>query len=162
MSDKWSRRRLMQATGLAALAPASSASAQSAGAKVSWPPPEGPDTPKICLGISGGADEKALRQLKQIGVDYVLMGGPRIPWDEADLRDRMDRFKAGGITIINMMISGFNDVIWGRPGADAQIENVIKSIRVAGKVGLPVIEYNFYANRLMEGYKRNSAAVVLD
>ena len=41
----------------------------------------------------------------------------------------------------------------GPSGADAQIENIIKSIRAAGKVGLPVIEYNFYANRLMEGYK---------
>ena len=94
-----------------------------------------------------------MRRYKQIGVDYVLMGGPRAPWEEADLRARMDRYKAAGITIINMMIGGFDDVIWGKPGADAQIENVIKSIRVAGKVGLPVVEYNFYANRLMEGYK---------
>jgi mannonate dehydratase len=30
---------------------------------------------------------------------------------------------------------------------------VIKSIRAAGKAGLPVIEYNFYAHRLTEGYK---------
>ena len=51
------------------------------------------------------------------------------------------------------MISGFNDVIWGRPGADEQTENVIKSIRAAGKAGLPVIESNFYAHRLTEGYK---------
>src|SRR4051812_24027625 len=65
----------------------------------------------------------------------------------------MDRYKAAGITIINMMISGFDDVIWGKPNADAQIENVITSIRVAGKVGLEVVEYNFYAHRLTEGYK---------
>ena len=31
------------------------------------------------------------------------------------------------------MISGFNDVILGRPGADAQIEQVIASIRAAGR-----------------------------
>lgn len=97
-----------------------------------------------------------MRNLKQIGVDYVLMGGPRIPWTEEALRAIMDRFKAHGISVINMMISGFNDVIWGRPGADAQIENVIKSIRAAGKVGLPVIEYNFYAHRLIEGYKEET------
>jgi mannonate dehydratase len=139
---------MMQTAGAAALAPAALRAAAS-----SWPPPEGPQTPKICLGTGGNSDEAALKRLKQIGVDYVLMGGPRIPWEEADMKARMDRFKAAGITIINMMIGGFNDVIWGRPGADAQIENVIKSIRVAGNVGLPVIEYNFYANRLMEGYK---------
>jgi mannonate dehydratase len=139
---------MMQAAGAVALAPAGSLAAQT-----SWPPAEGAHTPKICLGVPGNADEAALRGLKQIGVDYVLMGGPRIPWDETELRTRMDRFKAAGITIINMMISGFNDVIWGRPGRDAQIEDVIRSIRAAGRVGLPVIEYNFYAHRLTEGYK---------
>ena len=30
---------------------------------------------------------------------------------------------------------------------------MIASIRAAGRAGLPVVEYNFYANRLMEGYK---------
>jgi mannonate dehydratase len=94
-----------------------------------------------------------MRRLKQVGVDYVLTGGPPIPWTEADVRTRMDRFKSGGLTLCNMMISGFDDVIWGRPGADAQIEKVIASIRAAGKAGLPVIEYNFYAHRLIEGYK---------
>jgi mannonate dehydratase len=141
----------MQAAGAAALAPVSLANAQRSSAQ--WPPALGPNTPKICLGAPPNADEATMRRYKQIGVDYVLMGGPRAPWEEADLRARMDHYKAAGITIINMMIGGFDDVIWGKPGADAQIENVIKSIRVAGKVGLPVVEYNFYANRLMEGYK---------
>ena len=148
MTDKWSRRRMMQAAGATALSPMASPAAE-----VSWPPAQGAGTPRICLGTSPTLDEKGMRALKQIGVNYVLMGGPRAPWDEADLRARMDRFKAGGLTIVNMMIAGINDVIWGRPGADAQIENVIQSIRAAGKVGLPVIEYNFYAHRLVEGYK---------
>ena len=151
MPDRLSRRQLMQAAAVAALAPTGLANAQRSSAQ--WPPALGPNTPKICLGAPPNADEATMRRFKQIGVDYVLMGGPRAPWEEADLRARMDRYKAAGITIINMMIGGFDDVIWGKPGADAQIENVIKSIRVAGKVGLPVIEYNFYANRLIEGYK---------
>jgi mannonate dehydratase len=120
---------------------------------VLWPPELGPDTPKICMGRSSQTDAAAMRQLKQVGVDYVLMSGGRTPWDESELRARMERFEANGLTICNMMISGFPDVIYGRPGRDEQIENVIQSIRTAGKVGLPVIEYNFYANRLMEGYK---------
>jgi len=116
-------------------------------------PSEGKNTPKICLGVPANTDEAAMRRLKQIGVDNVLTGGPRIPWQEADIRSLIERFKAGGLTVCNMMISGFNDVIWGRPEAEAQIENVIQSIRAAGKAGLPVIEYNFYAHRLIEGYK---------
>ena len=144
-----SRRQMMQAAGAAAaLAPGGFAQRG-----VSWPPAEGTGTPRLCLGAPANSDAAALRRYKQIGVDYVLMGGPKIPWDETALRAQMDRFKAGGITIINMMISGFNDVIWGKSGAEAQTEDVIKSIRVAGKVGLPVVEYNFYAHRLIEGYK---------
>ena len=140
----------MQVAGAATL-PAGVASAQRSSGQ--WPPALGPNTPKICLGAPPNADEAVMRRYKQIGVDYVLMGGPKSPWEEAELRERMDRYKGAGIAIINMMIGGIDDVIWGRPGADAQIENVIKSIRVAGKVGLPVIEYNFYAHRLIEGYK---------
>jgi len=114
---------------------------------------ESKDTPKICLGVAATLDESGMRRVKQIGVDYVLTSGPKIPWTEDDIRDRIDRFRAGGLTLCNMMISGFNDVIWGRPGADAQIADVIASIRAAGKAGLPVVEYNFYAHRLIEGYK---------
>jgi mannonate dehydratase len=55
--------------------------------------------------------------------------------------------------VINLMIGGLNDIIYGGPNRDRQIEDIIASIRAAGKVGLPVIEYNFYAHRLIEGYK---------
>lgn len=119
-------------------------------------PSEGRDTPKICLGVPGAVDEAGMRRIKQIGVDHVLTGGPRIPWDEGDIRARIERFRAGGLTLCNMMISGFDEVIWGRPEADAKIADVIASIRAAGKAGLPVIEYNFYAHRLTEGYKAES------
>ena len=153
MASRISRRTALQSIGAAALAAAAPAPAVSAQPpRFARMPQEGPDTPKICLGYVP-ADEAGMRRVKQIGVDYVLTGGPRIPWDEADIRARIDRFKAGGLTLYNLMISGFNDVIWGRPGADAQIADVITSIRAAGRAGLPVIEYNFYANRLMEGYK---------
>ena len=50
-------------------------------------PAEGKDTPKICLGYPA-ADDAGMRRVKQIGVDNVLMGGPRIPWEEADIRGR--------------------------------------------------------------------------
>ena len=42
--------------------------------------------------------------------------------------------------------------ILGRAGADSDIEKVSESIRVAGKVGIPVVEYNWYALRAMGGY----------
>jgi len=151
MTTRFSRRQVLQLGGLAALSPAA-LSAQISGSTTEWPPKLGPGTPRICLG-AGRSEEAHLRQLKQVGVDYVLMGGPRIPWTEESLRQILDRYKAGGITVINMMIGGMNDIIHGGPNRDREIENLIASIRAAGKAGLPVIEYNFYAHRLTEGYK---------
>ena len=145
MNTDLSRRRMMQAAGATTLAPSLMAAP---GDK--WPIVEGPNTPKLCLG--GARDEAGMRRIKQIGVNYVLSGGGRIPWQEAELKAQMDRYKAAGITVCNLMIGGFNNAIYARPGRDEEIEKVRQSIRAAGKVGLPVVEYNWYAHRAMEGY----------
>ena len=87
-----------------------------------------------------------------MGVDHVISGGGRIPWEEKWLKELMDRYRANGLTLGNLMIGGFNNAIYARPGRDEDIGKVIQSIRVAGKAGLPVIEYNWYAHRAMEGY----------
>ena len=145
MDSDLTRRGMMQAVGATALAP----SVLSAAAR-GWPLVEGPNTPKICLG--GARDAAGMRRIKQLGVDYVLGGGGRMPWQEADLRSQMERYKAGGLTVCNLMVGGFNNAIYGRPGRDEEIDRVRQSIRAAGKAGLPVIEYNWYAHRAMEGY----------
>ena len=154
MSDYLSRRKLIQIAGLAALA-----TPMSRAATIPGPRAVGKDTPKICLeaglggpGPAGSGDEAAARRLRQLGVDHVLSGGGRMPWEESQLRDRMDRLKANGLTLGNLMIAGFSNAIYARSARDEDIEKVIQSIRVAGKVGLPVIEYNWYAHRAMEGY----------
>jgi len=153
MNSDVSRRRMMQAAGATALAPSVMRAAAAA-----WPRVEGPSTPKLCLEtyagrLSAGAQEEAgMRRVKQLGVDYVLSGGPRIPWQEADIRARIESLKKGGLTLYNLMIGGFPNTIYGRPGRDEEIEKVRESIRAAGRAGLPVIEYNFYAHRAMEGY----------
>jgi mannonate dehydratase len=148
MEGRLSRRELARIAGAAALAP----SAAQAAAKRKWPIVEGPETPKLCMISSPNPTERSLRRIKQLGVDYVLMSGPKIPWEESQLRAILERHKEGGLTVWNMMISGFPNTLYGRPGRDEEIENVQRSIRAAGKAGLPVIEYNFYAHRLTEGY----------
>jgi mannonate dehydratase len=153
------RRTLLKTMGATALLGAVPATDAAAVQTPTYPvtfrgmPGDGPGRPRICLGAPATADEGQLRRLKQIGVSHVLMGGPPAPWKEEEIKARLDRFKAGGIEIINMMIGGFNDVIWGGPKAEEQTANVAESIKVAGRLGLPVIEYNFYAHRLTEGYK---------
>jgi mannonate dehydratase len=119
---------------------------------VEWPVKIGENMPRLTLGISSNASVAEMKRIKQLGVDYVLTGGPRIPWTENSLREIMDRFKAEGLTVINMMIGDHPHTIYGREGRDQEIKQIQDSLRAAGAVGLPIVEYNFYAHRLLEGY----------
>jgi mannonate dehydratase len=160
---KISRRSLIQSAGMAALA----SSPASAAGTMPENKFEGNDTPKICLALSdagsgvGGRgqgspqftpEQMQARRLRQLGVDHVLSGGPRIPWEESQLKEQVAHLKANGLTLGNLMISGFDNAIYARSNRDDDIAKVIASIHAAGRAGLPVIEYNWYAHRAMEGY----------
>ena len=119
--------------------------------------PEGAGTPKICLQIEGDpsphqVDETTMRRVTQLGVTHVLMVGPEIPWQEGQIRALVERLRSGGLSLGNLMIGGFTNTLYGRPGRDEEIRKVQQSIRAAGAAGVPVVEYNFYAHRLVEGY----------
>ena len=90
-----SRRSFLGTSGGLALTRAL-APARAHGAPADWPPSEGRHTPKLCLGIGSNADDAQMRRFKQIGVDHVLMGGPRVPWTEEALGALVGRFRAGG------------------------------------------------------------------
>ena len=107
--------------------------------------------PKITLWLDD-LETATLRRVRQLGVEYVCMGGPAIPWSEVELMRRMGVLLAGGLKLGLLMVGGFPNAIYGRPGRDEEIEKVCASIRAAGRVGLPVVEYNFYAHRIVEGY----------
>lgn len=116
-------------------------------------PQEGPDTPKIAAPIGGSGDlTLAIRRVTQLGVTHVLGGGGPIPWTAGQLQPMVDQLKAAGVTLGNLMIAGFPKTIYGQPGRDQEIEKVKQSIETAGKLGIPVVEYNFYAHRAIEGY----------
>jgi mannonate dehydratase len=155
-----SRRSLIKGLAATGLAPALLrfvASAQSH-EKPWWlgdgMPQEGADTPKIAcaINLSGGVAEAAIRGVVQLGVYHVLSGGSALPWTAGDLQALVDKLKTNGVTLGNLMISGFPNTIYGRPGRDEEIEKVRQSIQAAGMAGIAVVEYNFYAHRAMEGY----------
>lgn len=123
-------------------------------ASCQWPIKEGPKTPKLILNCPASASQSHMRMIKQIGADHVLMSGPKLPWDLVHLKEIMDKFSKEGLAVSNMMISGFPNVIYGKAERDAEIEMVQRSLKAAGQAGIPVVEYNFYAHRLTEGYFR--------
>jgi mannonate dehydratase len=154
-----SRRAALQAAALTPLA----ASLMEGAGQVPPAPKESKDTPKIALGMGDGgmrggpgADRSAaVKRIKQLGVDNVLSGGPGpLPWTEESLTRVMEPWKAGGIQVGNLMIGLSTDILYGKKGnkRDEDIEKIKQSIIASGKVGLPVVEYNFYAHRAMEGY----------
>lgn len=150
------RRTLVGSLASAALLPSSAALAQKQDQQ--WTPgpgmvQESADTPKIGAPINlRGLDDAAMRRVKQLGVNWVLSGGPSIPWQQDEIQEFVSRLKTGGLTLGNLMIGGFPNTLYGRPGRDEEIEKVKQSIRAAGKAGVPVVEYNFYAHRAIEGY----------
>src|SRR5215469_3886667 len=155
-----SRRSLIKAMGAATVAPvlAPLAAVGQDAPKPWWlgngMPQESVTTPKIACGIDvrNGVTDEAIRNVVQIGVYHLLSNGPAIPWTVNHLQPIVDKLKAGGVRLGNLMITGFPNVVCGRPGRDAEIDKIRQSIQAAGQVGLPVVEYNFYAHRAMEGY----------
>ncbi len=178
MESNFSRRNLVKGIATSVLAPAllPVVAAPQSSSKPDWMgngmPQEGPDTPKLASSInfgwagsaapSGsqpgtvmgqGLTQEAIRGVVQIGVYHVLGGGPpALPWDTSVLQPAADKLKAAGVTLGNLMINLHTDILYGRPGRDTEIEKIKQSIQAAGKVGIPVVEYNFYAHRAMEAY----------
>src|SRR5262249_35411310 len=121
--------------------------------------------PKIAVGMGdsfvagagrGAASDASAgpRRIKQLGVNHVLSGGPRPPWTEEAPTRLIEALNAVGIPGSDLMINLSPDILYGKAGdkRDHDIEDIKASIVAAGKVGLPVVEYNFYAHRAMEGY----------
>ena len=135
----------MHAAGVAALTPAARSAPSAA-----WPILEGPNTPKICL--DAPYTESAMRRVKQLGVNYALGGGSPLPWKEADIRDRIARYRAGGLEMVRLSVPYFPAVVFARPERDQVIDQLRDSIRAAARAGLKLIEYNFYSHRAYEGY----------
>jgi mannonate dehydratase len=151
------RRALLGASGAALATPALAA----------WPeagkgmPGEGADTPHICLGPIPDSEINpvGIRRYTQIGLSHIILNGGGFPWDADTLKAKVRTLADNGLTVgdIGLPWSGSTgnfmaDIIYARPGRDRAIEDVKKSIRAASAAGIPIVEYNFYAHRLTEGY----------
>ncbi len=81
-------------------------------------------------------------------------GGLSGPWKEEEVRTLVRRVEAAGMRLGNIMLHGFSNAILGTPERDRDIENARQSIRIAGRLGIPVVEYNFFGLRNVEGLDR--------
>lgn len=78
-------------------------------------------------------------------------GGPSGPWKEEELVGLLRRAEQAGMKVGNVMLHAFPHAVAGTPERDRDLENVRTSIRLAGRLGIPVVEYNFFSLRNVEG-----------
>src|SRR5687768_6281709 len=112
--------------------------------------------PKICENVPDVSD-RTLRWASQLGITALALSG-RVAdperkgyWTVEGCQAVADRVRAHGLEVGIMMFNLSPLVVWGRPGRDEAIEHMIRSVRAAGAAGYPVVEYNFYNHRAVEG-----------
>jgi len=157
---------LAGAAGTAGIAALERAWAQSAytphPAKRIGQPQEGPDTPKITMYMEDLLDPAEARRLKQIGITWIdTQAVPEQPWGMDYLQPRVDALKAEGMHIGIMMLRwsfkggmdpNMSQIVYAGPDRDQEIAKIKETLVNCGKLGIPVVEYNFYNHRATDGY----------
>lgn len=101
----------------------------------------------------GGNPAASYQRIRQLGVTHLLgVGMGASPWTEENVRRAVQTAKDAGLVAYNSMITLPNSVIYGKETRAKDMEPFLASIEAAGKGGLAVVEYNFYAHRAIEGY----------
>ena len=131
--------------------------------------------------LSPRTDEKLWGLVKQCGVDDVvalLNGGEQDqrmfasvganahkveargdirPWSEASLARDIEGFRKGGFAVVGLEDTPPLDLArLGRAGRDEQIEEMIAQIRAMGRLGIPLLCYNWMA---LTSWARTAVAI---
>src|ERR1051326_8584442 len=175
VNTKFSRRGMLQASGALLAGAASPAWAQTPSQGPNAPyhptpnkrigqPQEGPDTPKLTLYMENLLDEAEAIRIKQLGINWIdTQAVPEQPWGMDYLQPRVDALKKHDMHIGIMMIRwsykggvdpNMNKIVRGLPGRDAEIGKIKQTIVNMGKLGIPVLEWNFYNHRATDGYQQ--------
>jgi mannonate dehydratase len=146
---------------MAQAVPSNGAGAGRGGAYGGYLPPKtepGAQSEAPAGGGSGGGrgNPQAYERILQLGVNHLIgvgVGAPGGgPWTEESVRRAVQTARDNGCVAYNAMLDAPESVRHGKPDRAKDLEQYIASIEAAGKGGLPVVEYNFYAHRAIEGY----------
>jgi mannonate dehydratase len=113
--------------------------------------------PVVCENVPN-ISERTLRWAAQLGIEALALPGRLADpeglgyWTEDACREVAARVEGAGLRVGIMMFNLSPQVVWGLPERDAGIDAMQRSIRAAAAAGYPVVEYNFYNHRAVEGY----------
>ena len=127
-------------------------------------PQEGPDTPKLTIYMDDMLSEAEAIRIKQLGINWIdAQAVPEQPWGMDYLQPRVDALKKHdmhiGIMMIRWSYQGgldpeMNKIVRGLPGRDEEIGKIKQTIVNMSKLGIPVLEWNFYNHRATDGYQQ--------
>lgn len=129
-------------TASAAAVPGPGAPQQHGPRKLAW-------EPKIAENINDVSDA-TLRWVAQVGHKHMVYQGTRAVdrgrkgyWSVEDIQIVKDKCNAMGLELTSMMIpiDFYRKAALGQPGRDQEIERIIRSVRAAGQMGVPVLEW---------------------
>ena len=126
-------------------------------------PQEGPDTPKLTIYMNDMLDDAEAIRIKQLGINWIDASAvPAQPWGMDYLQPRVDALKKHGMHLGILMLRWsyqggldpeMNKIVRGLPGRDEEIAKIKQTIVNMGKLGIPVLEWNFYTHRATDGYR---------
>jgi mannonate dehydratase len=105
---------------------------------------------RIAVGQGARATDEYLSFSRQIGAAGVQFNTPDLPgeklWELADLvalRERVESFGLRLEAIENIPNSFYADAMLGLPGREAEIENVIATVRNLGRAGIAILGFHW-------------------
>ena len=107
--------------------------------------------------LNGGEQEQ--RMFASVGKEvHFGPGSGDVPWGEAAIRRDVELFGDHGLTVVAIEDTPPMDKVrLGLPGRDEQIDNVITQLRAMGRLGIPVLGYNWMA---LSSWARTSVDIV--
>ena len=106
---------------------------------------ESTETPTLTLFLQN-LENRSLRRVRQLGVIGVSMAGLDTggleTWTDDNLKRHIDRATDADLELRNIMFNPSARVRFGEAGRDEDIDTINRAIRIAGRQGLPVMEYN--------------------
>lgn len=118
--------------------------------------PRGPRTYKWMPKLSENLPDceiPTLKWLRQLGCTYVIFQGTdRVDrdhkgyWTKEDIRPYKANCEQMGMTLESMMIpiDFYKKCRLDQPGKDQEIDNVLRTVKAAGEMGVPMMEWRFW------------------